>query len=99
MTPVGEHVGVESKDLSLLGDTNLPLAEERVALTGGQDILVTVQHASNGSVELLRGSGTDSSQLDRACFLATKSTSKSLDTRDNFVGGDTTYLSDVCLTI
>jgi hypothetical protein len=99
MATVGEYVGVESKDLSFLGNTDLPLAEERVALAGCQDILITVEHASNGSVKLLRGSSTDSSQLDRACFLATESTSKSLDTRNNLVGGDTTDLSDVCLAI
>jgi hypothetical protein len=39
---VGEYVRIESKDLSLLGDTNLPMTEEGMALTRRQDILVTV---------------------------------------------------------
>ena len=99
MATVGKHVCVKGKDLSLLGNPNLPSAEERVALTRGQDILVAVEHASNGSVKLLRGGGTSSSQLDGTRFLATKSTSQSLDTRDYFVGGDSAYLSDICLAI
>lgn len=99
MATVGKHVGVKGEDLSLLGNSNLPSAEEGVALTRGQDILVAVKHASNGSVKLLRRGGTDSSQLDRTSFLATETTSQSLDTRDDLVGSDSAYLSDICLAI
>jgi hypothetical protein len=66
MTSIGVDIGVKGKKLSFFGDSNLPLAQEWVTLTGCQNVFITIQHTSNWSSGLVCGNGTDSSQLNGA---------------------------------
>ena len=97
-TTVVENVTVKCLQFAVLVDCHLPSCEERMTLSRGQDVVVSVEHATHRSLHLLRRNSADSSKLDTPGLLSTKTTTQPLYLRDNLVGRNTGHLGDISLS-
>ena len=74
MTTIRVHICIESLDLAVLVDCDLPPGEEGVALTRGDDVFVTVEHTAHWTLGFLCCDSNNACELNGTCFFAPETT-------------------------
>lgn len=99
ITTVGKDIRVKCKKLSFFGHSNFPLTEKWMPLTRDGNIFIAVEHASDWSSGFCSCCGAYTSEQDGARFFTAESTTKSLDSRNDFIFSNAGDLSNVCLSM
>lgn len=75
------------------------MAQERVFLARGHDVLISVQHTADWTIDFPRSARDDSAQLNKSCLFTTKTTTEALDFTTHLVGCYAGNLRDVRLRL